>query len=147
VVRPITAIYSSTSRRAIDTVAPLANRLRIGIATDEDLRERELPPVSDFEAAVRESWQSFDAAPRGGESNRAAQSRGVFVVRRILDRHAGEEVVVATHGTLLTLILNDFDAAVGHEFWQRLSFPDIVRATFAGERLVDAERIWNTASQ
>src|SRR5690349_18858737 len=76
-VRPITAIYSSTSRRAIDTVAPLANRLRIGIATDEDLRERELPPVSDFEVAVRESWQSFDAAPRGGESNRAAQSRGV----------------------------------------------------------------------
>ena len=142
---PITAIYSSTSRRAIDTVAPLANRLRISIVTDADLRERELPPVSDFDAAVRGSWQFPETAPSGGESNRAAQSRGVAVIRRILAQHTGEEVVVATHGTLLTLILNDFDPSIGYEFWQRLSFPDIVRATFAGDRLVAADRVWETA--
>ena len=125
------------------TIAPLAEVLAIVPAVDPDLRERALPtvPVADFRARIRDVWLSPDAE-FDGESNRNAQARGVSVLRRVLTRHPGEHVVVATHGNLLALILNSFDSQIGYDFWQGLSFPDVYRATFKNGALLDVSREW-----
>jgi broad specificity phosphatase PhoE len=144
IAAPIRAIYSSPSRRAIDTVAPLAIRLGLEPVIVPELRERELPVVaaSEFERTVREAWQTPERALQGGESNVAAQARGVPVIRDVLARHRGDEVVVSTHGNLLALILNAFDASVGFDFWKGLSFPDVYQADFDERGFVAASRVW-----
>ena len=124
---PIIAIYSSPARRSIETVAQLANRLGLCPAVVPDLRERELPmvPEADFDRVVRESWSAPTIATLDGESNRVAQNRALTAVRQLITRHAGQHLVVATHGNLLALILNGLDPAFGYEFWRQLSFPDV----------------------
>jgi len=144
---PITAIYSSPARRAVETVAPLADRLGIRPELMHDLRERELPalPGSEFDRAVADAWRSPETATTGAESNVDAQSRGLAAVRSILTRHGGERVVVSTHGNLLALILNGFDSAFGYDFWRRLSFPDVYRLEFEGTAMTRVECLWKHA--
>jgi 2,3-bisphosphoglycerate-dependent phosphoglycerate mutase len=141
---PIGAVYSSPSRRALDTVAPLAARLGLVPELVPDLRERELPPVgvAEFDAVVRDTWTSPHAAPHGGESNAAAQARGLTVLQRVLRVHAGSHVVLGTHGTLLALIVNGLDPSFDYAAWQRLSFPDIYRLDFDARRFRHTERMW-----
>jgi 2,3-bisphosphoglycerate-dependent phosphoglycerate mutase len=125
----IDAIYASPAARARQTIEPLAARLDLPIQTERDLRERELgdAPVADFQAAVRATWDDPAFHHPGGESNLAAQQRGVAVVERLAARHPHAPVVVATHGNLLALILQQYDAVAGFAFWQALSMPDIYR--------------------
>ena len=142
---PVVKIYSSPSARSLQTIAPLAGRLHLTPESVADLRERELPAVApdEFDALVRESWQEPDRSPRGGESNTAAQRRGLAVVRRVIAAHPDRQVVLGTHGNLLALILNGLDPTFGYEFWRRLSFPDIYRLRFGDDRLVGVERVWD----
>jgi 2,3-bisphosphoglycerate-dependent phosphoglycerate mutase len=143
---PIAAIYTSPSRRSMMTVAPLARSLSIRPEPVDDLRERALPiePVSDFTRMVQEFWNAPDTQV-AGESNAAAQARGLGVLRRVLARHDGQHVVLATHGTLLTLILNGYDSTLGFEFWRGLSFPDVYRLEFERGALNGIGRCWETS--
>jgi 2,3-bisphosphoglycerate-dependent phosphoglycerate mutase len=142
--RPIVAIYTSPSRRSVETVDPLARRLALRPELVSDLRERELPtvPFEEFEPLVREAWSRPGDSPRGGESNVQAQVRGLAVVRTVVARHTGAQAVVATHGNLLALVLNALDRTFGYEFWRRLSFPDIYALTFDDTELRGVNRVW-----
>jgi len=141
--RPIAAVYTSPSRRSVETVEPLARRLGLRPEPMPDLRERELPVVAadEFEALVRQAWSSPREAPGGGESNVQAQARGLAVVQSIVARHAGSEVALGTHGNLLALVLNALDSRFGYEFWRGLSFPDIYRLAFEDSELRGVERL------
>ena len=145
---PITAIYSSPARRAVETVTHLADRLGIRPERMHDLRERELPvvPSGEFDRIVSDAWHSPESAVVGAESNVKAQTRGLAAVQRILTRHVGQHVVVSTHGNLLALIINGLDSAVGYDFWRRLSFPDVYRLEFEGSAMTRFERIWDWAA-
>jgi 2,3-bisphosphoglycerate-dependent phosphoglycerate mutase len=141
------AIYSSPWTRARQTVEPLATRLGLAIETVADLRERQLTDreVADFGAASRTTWDDFAHRLPGGESNREAEERGAAALGALVARHAGARIVVATHGTLLALILHAYDPRVGFAFWQRISTPDIYRVEVAASqvtwtRLQDSRR-------
>jgi 2,3-bisphosphoglycerate-dependent phosphoglycerate mutase len=114
-----------------------------------DLRERDLPPVfnDDFPGTIRTAWENPAVAPEGGESNLAAQARGLAVLRMILARHAGQHVVVATHGNLLALILNALDSSFGYDFWRAMTFPDIYELQFEAEVLARVDRIYEDARE
>lgn len=81
---PVTAIYSSPARRAIETIEPLASGLGLRSAIVADLRERELvvPPGTRFEDAVEAAWQNPDRGVSGSESNRAAAARGLRALQQ-----------------------------------------------------------------
>jgi 2,3-bisphosphoglycerate-dependent phosphoglycerate mutase len=145
--RPIAALYTSPSRRSVETIEPLARRLGLCPEPTTDLRERELPtvPPEEFEALVRQAWSRPDETPRGGESNVGAQARGLAVLRGAVACHVGSQVVLATHGNLLALMLNGLDSRFGYEFWHRLSFPDVYQLAFDAAELRDVERLWNAA--
>ena len=87
--RPIAAVYTSPSRRSVETVEPLARCLGLRTEGVPDLRERELPAEApeELEALVREAWSTPDQAPRGGEANVRAHFRGLDVVRTGVARH------------------------------------------------------------
>jgi 2,3-bisphosphoglycerate-dependent phosphoglycerate mutase len=142
---PVAAIYTSPSRRAMMTVAPLARTLALAPELLEDLRERALPtvPIADFQRFVQDAWHAPEIR-HAGESNREAQARGLRALRQILSQHDDQHVVVATHGNLLALMLNACNSAIGLAFWQGLSFPDVYRLEFERGRLRRLERRWDT---
>jgi 2,3-bisphosphoglycerate-dependent phosphoglycerate mutase len=142
--KPVAAIYSSPAQRSIETVASLADRLGVHVAIVAELQERQLPvvPEDHFESVVRETWRAFSRGMAGGESNAIAQARGLAAVRRLITRHAGQHLVVATHGNLMALVLNGFNPAFGYEFWRGLSFPDVYQLEFETAALLRATRIW-----
>jgi 2,3-bisphosphoglycerate-dependent phosphoglycerate mutase len=123
----------------------LVEQLGLQAQVVPDLRERELPvvPRDEFEALVRQAWALPEEAPRGGESNAVAQVRGLTVLRTTVARHHGSEAALATHGNLLTLMLNALDPGFGYDFWLRMSFPDIYRLAFDRNELRGVERLWS----
>jgi 2,3-bisphosphoglycerate-dependent phosphoglycerate mutase len=141
---PVAAIYSSPAQRAIETVEPLAHHLGIPVDVVPELRERHLPvvPAGDFERIVQEAWRVPTAAPVDGESNAAAQTRGLTAVRHVIARHAERPLVVATHGNLMALVLNGFDPSFGYQFWRELSFPDVYELEFEASALIRVRRMW-----
>jgi 2,3-bisphosphoglycerate-dependent phosphoglycerate mutase len=145
---PVAAIYSSPAQRSIQTVELLGQRLGVRVDIVPELRERHLPVVSagDFERIVREAWRVPTHATGDGESNRMAQTRGLAAVHQFIERHAGQHVVVATHGNLLALILNGLDPSFGYEFWRELSFPDVYELEFEATALIRVRRIWEKAA-
>jgi 2,3-bisphosphoglycerate-dependent phosphoglycerate mutase len=142
----VAAIYSSPARRAIETVEPLAERVRLGPILIQDLREREMPVqrAGEFEAIVRGSWLEPEVVTPGAEPLLAAQARGLDAVRSVLSRHSDRAVVVSTHGNLLALVVNALDPAYGYEFWRGLTFPDVYELQFRGPRLEGMRRVWET---
>jgi broad specificity phosphatase PhoE len=119
-------IVSSPLRRARQTVDPLAAARGLTIEIDARFAERQLAaePPADFRPAVRRSLEDFDHQMPGGESSRAAQARGRQAIEALLGRGA-RLPVVATHGQLLTLILNSIDPSFGFAGWESLSNPDV----------------------
>jgi 2,3-bisphosphoglycerate-dependent phosphoglycerate mutase len=114
-----------------------------------DLRERQLSAgaVANFHEAVRATWEDFGFAHPGGETNREAQRRSAAVCRELVTREAGRRVVVSTHGSLLALLLNSFDANVGFEFWTRISVPDVYALTIGSRKdEFTIRRIWQPAA-
>ena len=143
---PITRIYSSPYRRARQTVNSLADRLGLPIHVEPELRERRLSdrqPVDDFLAAVKHTWRDPSYAHPGGETNAAAQRRGVAVVQRLLEKCSEEHVVLSTHGNLLALVLQHFDPRIDYAFWRALTMPDVYELKVeSGE--ASYSRIWQS---
>ena len=141
---PITEILSSPSLRAWQTVTPLAARTALPIHEISDLREREIGQwtAGNFDDAVRMTWENPLFAHPGGETNLAAQERGVAVVRRVVTEHPNGDPVLATHGNLLALILQHFDPTIGFAYWRSLTRSDIHRLEISSDGAASIEHIW-----
>ena len=141
---PISAIFTSPYRRARQTISPLSRRLGLRVQEIYDLRERLLGAgfVEDFEAAVEATWRDTGFCHPGGESNAAAQRRGVAVVDRIREQVMAGQVVLSTHGNLLALILRHFDPSVDFAFWRSLALPDIYLLSLPSEGPAVIRKLW-----
>jgi 2,3-bisphosphoglycerate-dependent phosphoglycerate mutase len=141
---PIDAMYTSPYTRAWQTVEPLAERLGLALYTEPDLRERNLGdgPFENHLQAVAAVWQNPTFAHPGGESNLAAQQRGVAVVERLKQLYADDQIVLATHGNLMALILQYYQPSIDFEFWKILTLPDIYALDFRESEGGILERIW-----
>jgi 2,3-bisphosphoglycerate-dependent phosphoglycerate mutase len=135
------AVYSSPYRRAIQTVEPLASRAGKSIQLVEDLRERNLAAGEvDFDEAALRTWKDFNHAYPGGESNLEAQTRGVAALELLMQVNRGKHIVVSTHGTLMSLIMNRYSPKeYDYKFWQKLDMPDVYLLVFA-----DMDYSWST---
>jgi 2,3-bisphosphoglycerate-dependent phosphoglycerate mutase len=141
---PISLILSSPYLRARQTIAPLAGILGIDILIEPDLRERYLSNSSlgDFFTAVEKTWKDWSFAHPGGETNLAAQVRGVAVISELIDKNGADHIVLSTHGNLLALTLHHFDSSIDYKFWQALTMPDIYKLSFTPHNKVVIERLW-----
>jgi broad specificity phosphatase PhoE len=100
-------------------------------------------------------WHEDDGRPWSGDSLKAAHlvaarlagrpTTAVYTSPSTRSIQTVEPLVLATHGTLLALVLNALDRQFADEFWRRLSFPDIYQLTFADAELRRVERLWDAA--
>ena len=141
---PISAIYSSPARRARQTITPLSRQLGLPIHIEPDLQERRLGDgeFEDFYKAVAVTWRNPSFAYPGGESNVVAQARGIAVIQRLLEKHPGQQIVLSTHGNLMTLVLQAFDPSVDFEFWKSLTIPDVYKLNISQSGKGLMQRLW-----
>ncbi|TYS67448.1 histidine phosphatase family protein [Sutcliffiella horikoshii] len=140
----IDVVVSSPYKRAVQTVEGVAQHYELEIEIFEALKERTLTtkPAEDFTAAITKVWEKPNFAWEGGESNMGAQARGVKVTHHLLEKYAGKNVAIGTHGNIMVLIMNYFDKQYDFSFWNSLDMPDIYKLTFDGNLLVEVSRLW-----
>lgn len=146
----IDVVISSPYARAIETVEEVAIYHQLPVILVDGFKERKLAaqPVADFEAAMDQLWHNEDFSFQGGESNKEAQRRGVKAFQDVLDTYSGKNIVIGTHGNIMTLIMNYYDSSYHFAFWQQLSMPDIYRLTFdQAQRLMEVKRLWEEQEQ
>lgn len=130
----IDAVYSSPYKRALDTVAPLANSLKLSPHVEEGFRERRITDtwIEDFTGFVEKQWADFSYRLDGGESLYQVQSRNIQALEKILQKHKGQTIVIGTHGTALSTIIQYYQPTFGLSDFQRVKhlFPWIVCLQF-----------------
>lgn len=121
-------IVASPFTRALQTAAPLAERLEIPVEVDPRLSERVLSgkPCPDWRDMLRESFADLDRCWPGGESSQAAMDRAVAAVTEHVRQGDGLTAFVS-HGCLIALLLKAFDPARGFADWERMTNPDLYR--------------------
>ncbi|RAV21119.1 histidine phosphatase family protein [Paenibacillus contaminans] len=142
-------IASSPYARAKQTVQYVAEQKGLDIVEYEELIERPIKGL-DYKAswdvlyeAIRESFTDKDFCLEGGEPTRKAQQRSIPVIEGLLEERQGQNIIIGTHGNIMTIIMNYFDETYGFEFWDSTSKPDIYKLTFERNRLEQVERLWD----
>ena len=140
----ITKVYSSPYARAVDTVSDLAETLGVDIVTVDDLRERAAGGwVEDFPTYAQTQWADFSHKNPGGESLREVQDRNMQAVRTIIEDNLGSSVVIGTHGTALSTIMNHFNPDFGYDGFYRIidRMPYILCFTLERTNLISVTEI------
>lgn len=101
---PPTAVYTSPFLRALETAAPLCNRLSLKPVVDARLIEFELGTVSLHEAQQRPDlvfWQPDHSGIEGGETLEKFSIRVAAFCGEIAERHQGGRIAIFAHaGTI-----------------------------------------------
>jgi broad specificity phosphatase PhoE len=104
-------VVSSPFLRARQTAAILAERLRLDVAVEEDLRERSYGSLAGQPYARVRECADYDpecywdwCPPGGGETLVQVAARAGAVLDRIAGRHPAADVVVVSHGAVMTAL-------------------------------------------
>ncbi len=122
-----TAIYSSPYLRAVQTVAPCADAMSLRVEKIEEFREHRMAaePISHWREVLLDQWSNFDAVPDGGESFTDTSERGWRVISDLAERHPNSTVLLAGHGTIISLVLHRLDPSVGLDFHLKMPNPAV----------------------
>jgi broad specificity phosphatase PhoE len=120
------AAISSPEPKALETARILAAPLGLSVVADPGLAEHRRP---DLPFGSRETFEArmaaFFAQPAtpffGGESADAAHARFVTA----LARHAARPLLVASHGTMITLYLSRLQGLEPFALWKSLALPEV----------------------
>ena len=145
---PIDVFFSSPYKRSIDTISECANLFNMQIHIDERFRERQSGENGYTVDILEKRWKDFDFCEDGGESLNSVQSRNVEVLNELLCIHNGKNIVVGTHGTALSTILNYFDSSFDCECFKRIwhSMPYIILIRFKNKDYKGKEELLNIES-
>ena len=143
----IDRFLSSPYKRSMDTIQTAADYFGMKIETDERFRERKAGTWDDEWLAKR--WADFTCAEEGGESLASVQLRNVEALKEVLAKHEGETIVIGTHGTTLSMILNYYDSSFGIDDFLRIVgwMPYIVELTFDGDKLIGKRELAHVATK
>ncbi len=109
--KEINYVFSSPYLRAYDTVKDFAEINQTPIKRTPEFRERAIDTewIDDYWSFVAKQWQDFDHKLSGGESLKEVQSRTVSALKRYVSEYRGQNIVIGSHGTAISTILNYFD--------------------------------------
>ena len=132
-------IVSSPYKRAIDTINPLAEERDLNIELIDEFRERKVSSggwISDFNEFSKKQWSDFEYKLDGGESLMEVQTRNVKALEAIIEENEGKNLVVGSHGTALSTIINHYDEKFGYEDFCEIKnvMPWIVRFTYKDDK-------------
>lgn len=132
--KQIQVILSSPYKRAIDTVRDFAEKKGIDITIMDGFRERRVDSkwIEDFNSFCKKQWEDFEYKLSDGESLKEVQDRNIFTLKKVIDKYKGKNIVVGSHGTALSTIINYYDKKFGYSEFNKIKYlmPWIVKFTF-----------------
>ena len=139
--RHIDCFLCSPYRRSIETIQTTADYFGMPIITDERFRERKVGTWND--GWLEKRWNDFTCAEEDGENLQSVQTRNIEALKEALSVYSGETIVIGTHGTALSTILNYYDRSFGvNDFLRIVSWmPYIVEMSFVGDKLVEKKEL------
>lgn len=140
----IDAVLSSPYRRAVDTVADFAETVGLDVLLIDGFKERWIAGewIEDFASFCRKQWSDFKYKLPDGESLEEVQMRNILALERVLELYAGKNIVVGSHGTALSTIINYYDNSFGHAEFEKIKglMPWIVKFIFDEKTLVSIHK-------
>ena len=141
--KQVDIVLSSPYKRAVDTVAHFASARDLPITTVYDFRERKVDSswIDDFDAFTRRQWADFNFKLTDGETLSEVQKRNITALQEVIEQHMGKTVVIGSHGTALSTIINYFAPQFGIEEFVRIKsiMPWIVHFAFSDSECVQIE--------
>ena len=142
--KQIDAVLSSPFKRAVDTVREFAERKGLEIEIVEDFRERRIDNcwIEDFKGFCKKQWEDFSYKLSDGECLLEVQERNIRALKYVLKKYAGKNVVVGSHGTALSTMINYYDKTFGHAQFEEIRglMPWVVQFCFDGEDCVEIRK-------
>lgn len=132
--KEIHAALSSPYKRAVDTIKDYTDSAGLEIITIDDFRERKIDSVwiDDFNAFSKMQWADFSYKLSDGECLAEVQERNIRALKQVVTDYAGKHVIIGSHGTAMSTILNYYDPDFGYEDFERIrrKMPWIVELDF-----------------
>ncbi len=77
-------------------------------------------------------WSDFAYKLSDGECLQEVQTRNISALQQVIYKHAGKNIVVGSHGTALSTIINYYDHSFGYNDFERIKnvMPWIVEFVF-----------------
>lgn len=134
---------SSPYKRSVDTIKGSSMYHGISILTDERFRERENGQGGYSNEMIQKRWENFDYHEEGGESIRMVQSRNIEALNEILIKHKDKNIIIGTHGTALSTILNYYNPSFNYDSFMRIKnfMPYIIQINFDGLKFLQTEEL------
>lgn len=136
--KKIDVFYCSPYKRSLDTIADTAAYYEKEIITDVRLREREKGINGNSYGMFEKRWNDHDYHEENGESIRMVQERNIAALSEILAKNKNKNIVIGTHGTALSTMLNFYNPNFGCNDFLRIIdwMPYIIELDFEGDTLV-----------
>lgn len=133
------AISCSSEPKAVETAEIVAGELAAPVESVDGLEEhhRDNTPFlhrSEFEESVRQLFSSPDRLVLGAETARQALDRFSATVDGLIETQQSD-IIVVTHGTVMTLYVADVAGVEPMRFWTRLGLPSFVALTVPDMRV------------
>jgi broad specificity phosphatase PhoE len=121
------AWFASAEPKALQT-AQLLTDAEVGVLPDLGEHVRSGEWLDDFAGTVRRAFERpAEPAVDGWEPLDACRERVVPAVRRVLEVHGDEDVVLVGHGTAWTLVVADLTGEPPDlDRWSALAMPDLI---------------------
>jgi broad specificity phosphatase PhoE len=121
------AWFSSAEPKAIQT-AQLLTDAQVGVLPELGEHVRSGAWIDDFAGTVRRAFERPDRpAAEGWEPLDACRARVVPAVRRVLEVHGSDDVVLVGHGTAWTVVVADLTGLPPDlDRWSQLAMPDLI---------------------
>lgn len=143
--KSIDIVLSSPYKRAVDTLKDFADTYGYEIATVDNFRERKVDNcwIEDFYSFTKRQWEDFNYKLSDGETLREVRERNISALRQVLDTYGNKNIVIGSHGTALSTIINYYQPNFGFaEFDEiRTLMPWIVHFEFDGEMCIRIESV------
>ena len=143
--KKIDIFISSPYKRSYDSIKKAADYYKKSIITDERLRERKAGKNSNNHEMFKKRWADFNFAEEDGESIGSVQKRNIEALNEILEKYQNKIIVIGTHGTALSSILNYYDTSFNGESFMKIIdlMPYIVKMEFDGKTNTSKEDVFS----
>lgn len=143
--KKIDVVLSSPYKRSVDTILPFANSVGFEVELIEDFRERRVDSgwIDNFTDFTKKQWADFSYKLDDGECLLEVQKRNIDALEQVLRQHKNKNIVIGTHGTALSTIINYYDKTYGYEDFHAIVgiFPWIVKMEFDEEVCLGIEKV------
>lgn len=140
---PIDIFFSSPYKRSVDTISECAELFKMDIHTDERFKERKSGKNGYAVDLLEKRWSDFSFYEKDGESISSVQLRNVEALKEVLLAYKDSNIVIGTHGTALSTILNYYDSSFRCDGFKRIwhCMPYIIRLDFENQDYIGREEL------